>query len=110
MWAAGTTDISPKRIEEENTSVIFPSSPFSMTGWFIFALVGISHYTVYSCQRDSNRETQMTYSFLLFPVAFGLYLSSNFSQCMCAAGTIVYFTKENRRGKPKCHLPFFLFK
>jgi hypothetical protein len=27
---------------------------------------------------------------------------------MWAAGITVYFTKENQRGKPKCHLPFFL--
>jgi hypothetical protein len=96
--------ISPKRIEEENPSAIFP---FSMSDWFIFALVGGKHCPVYLCQRESNRETQMTYSFLLFPVAFGLSLSFNFSHCMWAAGTTVYFTKENRREKPKCHLPFF---
>jgi hypothetical protein len=107
-WAAALQNISPKRIEEENPSAIFHSSPFSMSGWFIFAFVGSRHYTVYSYQRESRRETQMSSSFLPFPVAVGLSLSSNFSHCMWAAGTTVYFTKENRRENPKCHLPFFL--
>ncbi len=81
--------ISLKRIEEENLSVIFHSSPFSMSGWFIFALVGSRHYTVYSCERESNRETQMWSSFLPFQVAVGLSLSSNFSHLQAGTG---YFT------------------
>jgi hypothetical protein len=44
MWVAAIQYISPKRIGKENPSVIFHSSPVSMSGWFIFALVGSRHY------------------------------------------------------------------
>ncbi len=60
-------------------------------------------------QRESKMKTQVSSSCLPFRVAVGLSLSSNFSHCMWAAGTTVYFTKENRREKPKCHLSFTFF-
>ncbi len=95
-----------QRESKWKTQVSSSLLPFSMSGWFIVALVCSRHHTGYSCQRESKRETP---SFVLFlQVAVCLSLSSNFSHCMRAAGTTVYFTKENRRGKPKCHLPFFL--
>jgi hypothetical protein len=87
------------------SSSILP--PFQCVVVFVFTLVGSRHYTVYSCQRESKRETQMSSSLPPFQVAVGLSLSSNFSHYMWAARTTVYFTKENRTGKPKCHLPFF---
>ncbi len=91
----------------ENPSAIFPSIPFSMSGWFIFALVGSRHYRVYSCQREFEEgnpnvifHSSLSISGWFIPVLQLLTLH-------VGSSTTVYFTKENRREKPKCHLPFF---
>jgi hypothetical protein len=67
MWAAGTPVYFLKENRRGKPSVIFHSSPL-LNQWLVyFALVGSRQYnTVYSCQREWKRETQMSSSFLPF--------------------------------------------